>query len=193
MRSSKKPPGLFGNAPALHQPTGKGNYQTYTWLEYTARSRGDRLRLAPVGHRKGRHGGAAFRDPRRILSRRSWRSHEWFHRSGALHHVSVSRSSEKRESQPRQGASSWKIPKSMQALVMLPMRPGATAHRIALDFADRRSRGRPHVGATASEGPGRAEEGPASIREDPRGGARRTIPRFCISPPAPPANRKWAW
>jgi long-chain acyl-CoA synthetase len=24
----------FGNAPALHQPTGKGNYKTYTWLEY---------------------------------------------------------------------------------------------------------------------------------------------------------------
>jgi long-chain acyl-CoA synthetase len=24
----------FGNAPALHQPTGKGNYQTYTWHDY---------------------------------------------------------------------------------------------------------------------------------------------------------------
>jgi long-chain acyl-CoA synthetase len=24
----------FGSAPALHQPTGKSNYQTYTWLDY---------------------------------------------------------------------------------------------------------------------------------------------------------------
>ena len=24
----------YGNAPALHQPVGKGEYQTYSWIEY---------------------------------------------------------------------------------------------------------------------------------------------------------------
>ena len=115
---------------------------------------------------------------------------EWFHRGGALHHLSVRRSSQECARQPRQSGLHRRSEEHAGA-----DRGGRprSAHRIALDFADRRIRGRHHAGATASEGARRAEERSASIREDPRGSARRKIPRFCISPPAPPANRKWAW
>src|SRR5271154_5901446 len=30
----EQPAHQYGNAPALHQPVGKGKYQTYSWIEY---------------------------------------------------------------------------------------------------------------------------------------------------------------
>jgi long-chain acyl-CoA synthetase len=43
----------FGNAPALHQPTGKGNYQTYTWLEYRRAAEEIACGLRQLGIQKG--------------------------------------------------------------------------------------------------------------------------------------------
>ncbi len=43
----------FGNAPALHQPTGKGNYQTYTWLEYKRAAEEIACGLRQLGIGKG--------------------------------------------------------------------------------------------------------------------------------------------
>ena len=42
----------FGKAPALHQPIGKGNYRTYSWLEYqraVVRWQYGRLVASPTG------------------------------------------------------------------------------------------------------------------------------------------------
>jgi long-chain acyl-CoA synthetase len=43
----------FGNTPALHQPTGKGNYQTYTWLDYQRAAQEIACGLGQLGIRKG--------------------------------------------------------------------------------------------------------------------------------------------
>ncbi len=43
----------FDNAPALHQPTGKGNYQTYTWLEYKRAAEEIACGLRQLGIGKG--------------------------------------------------------------------------------------------------------------------------------------------
>jgi long-chain acyl-CoA synthetase len=43
----------FGNAPALHQPTGKGNYKTYTWLEYKRAAEEIACGLRQLGVGKG--------------------------------------------------------------------------------------------------------------------------------------------
>ena len=43
----------FGSAPALHQPTGKGNYQTYTWLEYKQAAEEIACGLRQLGIGKG--------------------------------------------------------------------------------------------------------------------------------------------
>jgi long-chain acyl-CoA synthetase len=43
----------FGNAPALHQPTGKGNYKTYTWLEYQRAAEEIACGLRQLGVGKG--------------------------------------------------------------------------------------------------------------------------------------------
>ncbi len=43
----------LGNAPALHQPTGKGNYQTYTWLEYKRAAEEIACGLRQLGIGKG--------------------------------------------------------------------------------------------------------------------------------------------
>src|SRR5271157_6280672 len=41
------------NAPALHQPTGKGNYQTYTWLDYQRAAEEIACGLRQLGIGKG--------------------------------------------------------------------------------------------------------------------------------------------
>ena len=43
----------FGNGPALHQPTGKGNYKTYTWLEYKRAAEEIACGLRQLGVGKG--------------------------------------------------------------------------------------------------------------------------------------------
>src|SRR3984885_2566580 len=43
----------FGNAPALHQPTGKGNYQTYNWLDYQRAAQEIACGLGQLGIGKG--------------------------------------------------------------------------------------------------------------------------------------------
>jgi long-chain acyl-CoA synthetase len=44
---------LYGNAPALHQPIGKGNYQTYSWNEYKGAVREIACGLHGLGIGKG--------------------------------------------------------------------------------------------------------------------------------------------
>jgi long-chain acyl-CoA synthetase len=43
----------FGNAPALHQPTGKGKYESYSWLEYKRAAEEIACGLRALGIRKG--------------------------------------------------------------------------------------------------------------------------------------------
>ncbi len=43
----------FGHAPALHQPIGKGNYQTYSWLEYQRAAEEIACGLRQLGIQKG--------------------------------------------------------------------------------------------------------------------------------------------
>ncbi len=43
----------LGNAPALHQPTGKGNYQTHSWLEYQRAAEEIACGLRQLGIRRG--------------------------------------------------------------------------------------------------------------------------------------------
>jgi long-chain acyl-CoA synthetase len=43
----------FGNAPALHQPTGKGKYESYSWLEYKRAAEEIACGLRVLGIRKG--------------------------------------------------------------------------------------------------------------------------------------------
>jgi long-chain acyl-CoA synthetase len=43
----------YGKAPALHQPTGKGSYQTYSWLEYQRAAEEIACGLRRIGIRKG--------------------------------------------------------------------------------------------------------------------------------------------
>jgi len=43
----------YGKATALHQPTGKGNYQTYSWLEYQRAAQEIACGLRRIGIRKG--------------------------------------------------------------------------------------------------------------------------------------------
>src|SRR5580704_3598047 len=43
----------FGKAPALHQPIGKGNYRTYSWLEYQRAAEEIACGLRQTGIRKG--------------------------------------------------------------------------------------------------------------------------------------------
>ena len=43
----------LGKAPALHQPTGKGNYQTYSWLDYQLAAEEIACGLRQLGIRKG--------------------------------------------------------------------------------------------------------------------------------------------
>jgi long-chain acyl-CoA synthetase len=43
----------FGNSPALHQPTGKGKYRTYTWLEYQRAAQEIACGLRELGVGKG--------------------------------------------------------------------------------------------------------------------------------------------
>src|ERR1700685_1071711 len=43
----------LGKAPALHQPTGKGHYQTYTWLEYKRAAEEIACGLRQLGIAKG--------------------------------------------------------------------------------------------------------------------------------------------
>jgi long-chain acyl-CoA synthetase len=43
----------LGNAPALHQPTGKGNYQTYSWRDYKRAVEEIACGLRELGIRKG--------------------------------------------------------------------------------------------------------------------------------------------
>jgi long-chain acyl-CoA synthetase len=42
-----------GNAPALHQPTGKGNYHSYSWIEYKSAAEEIACGLRQLGIRKG--------------------------------------------------------------------------------------------------------------------------------------------
>src|ERR1700691_4373721 len=42
-----------GQAPALHQPTGKGSYRTYSWLEYQQAAEEIACGLRRIGIRKG--------------------------------------------------------------------------------------------------------------------------------------------
>jgi long-chain acyl-CoA synthetase len=44
---------IQGEAPALHQPTGKGSYQTYSWLEYRRAAEEIACGLRQIGIRKG--------------------------------------------------------------------------------------------------------------------------------------------
>src|ERR1700734_1204617 len=44
---------IQGKSPALHQPTGKGNYQTYSWLEYQRAAEEIACGLRRIGIRKG--------------------------------------------------------------------------------------------------------------------------------------------
>jgi long-chain acyl-CoA synthetase len=43
----------YGKAPALHQPTGKGSYRTYSWLEYQRAAQEIACGLRRIGIRKG--------------------------------------------------------------------------------------------------------------------------------------------
>jgi long-chain acyl-CoA synthetase len=43
----------YGKAPALHQPTGKGSYRTYSWLEYQRAGQEIACGLHRIGIRKG--------------------------------------------------------------------------------------------------------------------------------------------
>jgi long-chain acyl-CoA synthetase len=43
----------YGKAPALHQPTGKGKYRTYSWLEYQRAAEEIACGLRRIGIRKG--------------------------------------------------------------------------------------------------------------------------------------------
>src|SRR5580698_414521 len=43
----------YGKAPALHQPIGKGNYRTYSWLEYQRAAEEIACGLRQTGIRKG--------------------------------------------------------------------------------------------------------------------------------------------
>ncbi len=43
----------FGKAPALHQPIGKGNYRTYSWLEYQRAAEEIACGLRQIGIRRG--------------------------------------------------------------------------------------------------------------------------------------------
>src|ERR1700684_424677 len=43
----------LGKAPALHQPTGKGHYQTYTWLDYKRAAEEIACGLGQLGIGKG--------------------------------------------------------------------------------------------------------------------------------------------
>ncbi len=43
----------FGKAPALHQPIGKGNYRTYSWLEYQRAAEEIACGLRRIGIRRG--------------------------------------------------------------------------------------------------------------------------------------------
>ncbi len=44
---------IHGKAPALHQPTGKGGYQTYSWLDYQRAAEEIACGLRRIGIRKG--------------------------------------------------------------------------------------------------------------------------------------------
>src|ERR1700734_2934072 len=44
---------IQGKSPALHQPTGKGNYQTYSWLEYQRAAEEIACGLRQLGVGKG--------------------------------------------------------------------------------------------------------------------------------------------
>jgi long-subunit acyl-CoA synthetase (AMP-forming) len=43
----------LGSTPALHQPTGKGKYQTYTWIEYQRAAEEIACGLRQIGIGKG--------------------------------------------------------------------------------------------------------------------------------------------
>src|SRR5580658_65316 len=43
----------YGNAPALHQPIGKGSYRTYSWLDYQRAAQEIACGLRRIGIRKG--------------------------------------------------------------------------------------------------------------------------------------------
>jgi long-chain acyl-CoA synthetase len=43
----------YGTAPALHQPTGKGNYQTYSWVDYQRAAQEIACGLRSIGIQKG--------------------------------------------------------------------------------------------------------------------------------------------
>src|SRR5271163_1014158 len=43
----------YGKAPALHQPTGKGNYRTYSWLDYQRAAEEIACGLRRIGIRRG--------------------------------------------------------------------------------------------------------------------------------------------
>src|SRR5438552_2378899 len=43
----------YGDAPALHQPTGKGKYQSYSWTEYGQAALEIACGLRRIGMRKG--------------------------------------------------------------------------------------------------------------------------------------------
>src|SRR5580658_2471368 len=43
----------FGKAPALHQPIGKGNYRTYSWIEYQRAAEEIACGLRRIGIRRG--------------------------------------------------------------------------------------------------------------------------------------------
>ena len=180
----------FGNAPALHQPTGKGNYQTYTWLEYKRAAEEIACGLRQLGIGKGDT----------VALHSETRAEFYLADLGVLTNGSIAAAlyttypfadQAKNVRASHAKAVFMEDPKSMQAL--MDAAGPRSARRIALDSADRRSRGRPHAGATANQRARRAEERSAGLRENSRAKCARKIRRFCISPPAPPANRKWAW
>ena len=159
----------FGNAPALHQPTGKGNYQTYTWLEYKRAAEEIACGLRQLGIGKGDT----------VALHSETRAEFYLADLGILANGSIAAALYTTYPLPEQvknvRASHAKAvfiedPKSMQSLMA---DGGELARRIALDFADRRIRRRPHARAIAGQGPHRAEEGSARVREDSRGGAHR--------------------
>jgi len=86
----------FGNAPALHQPTGKDQYRRYSWIEYKRAAEEIACGLRLLGIGKG--DTVALRNARRILSCRSGRSRERLHRRGVVHYISNHRSSQQCQS-----------------------------------------------------------------------------------------------
>ena len=168
IRSSKRPPQLHGNAPALHQPIGKGKYQTYSWIEYKQRGGGDRVRTA-ADSASGR--AMWLRSTRRLAPNSIWPiSASWrtvpSPRRSTPRILCRIRSAICAPAMPKPVF--VEDPKTMQALIDAAGRSGSHVQWILLtgeagDCA--------HAGTAARRRPQSAGRGSAIIRKDPRGSA----------------------